>query len=193
MKKIILAITAAIAFITPAAMQAEGFYAGAIGGLNFIQDDVKHLDLDYDAGYQVGIVGGYAWCNGIRTEAEISYRRNKLDHIKYRTEEGRYKSHHLCAHTRSFAYMANVLYDISTPWEITPFIGAGIGYADEHTRFSFNDLHVKGSKHGFAYQAIAGAAYPICDNVDLSLEYRFFKGQEDLYNHSLALGLKRFF
>lgn len=117
------------------------------------------------------------------------------------------------------AYMFNGFYDLGLcqDWCFKPFVGVGIGYVqtrNSHHDFSnfeessssssssrcgsssSSDNHCKKSNknNGFAWQLIAGIAYPICDEVDLSIEYRFFKGKEhNLYNNDIGVGLKYYF
>lgn len=185
MKKMMFLLAALAAFAMPTAASAldvEGFYVGALGAANFLQH--KHNsgngNRHYRVGYAAGGMVGYRWCEGWRLEAEVSYRNNQQHRRNNR-------------HFRSWSYMANGYYDFSDLgcycWDITPYLGAGVGYTTErHRRNSHKH------KHGFAWQIIAGLAYPICDCAEISLEYRFHKGRErKFYNHDVGATLKYFF
>lgn len=199
-----------------------GFYVGTFAGANFISSSNSHHHnsgyhnrRNFNTGYVVDASVGYRWCHDIRMEFEYAYRSNQG---KHRWHESNNRSGSYCSKHKNFvqnAYMFNGFYDIGgcQDWCIKPFVGAGIGYAN--TR---NAHHHNGSSHhengsvggngsgrshhhhrnncngGFAWQLIAGLAYPICDEIDLSLEYRFFKARErKLYNNDVGVGLKYYF
>lgn len=96
MKRMITALAAFVCLATfkaapVAAMQNQGFYAGAFGGANWLQVS-KHKGhgshqggnkLEFDVGYALGGFGGYKFCGGFRVEGEISYRYNKLKKVKF--------------------------------------------------------------------------------------------------------------
>lgn len=209
MKKVLLIVIAAITLFTNLDLQAQSFndyiynqcdancpqdlYLKAFGGANFLQTDSRDdVKTTYDVGYIVSGGVGYCWNYGLRFEAEYAYRRNSLDRIKF---FGRSFSIH--GHFQSSSYMANLLWDIPLRdcgcnlWKFKPFIGAGIGY-------DFQQVHGKNScmtyivtKKGFAWQVIAGLAYPILRNADFSLEYKFHQGSlSSFYSHSLGVGLR---
>jgi opacity protein-like surface antigen len=127
-------------------------------------------------------------------EAEVAYRynRNKRhDNYVYSTRRG---------HRDVWAAMVNVLYDINMCWCVQPYVGVGIGYA--HVKHQVANFYGYGRNHrsdnSFAWQVIAGLAYPICDNIDLAVEYRFFdtttrRHEQTLYNHDIGVNLKYYF
>jgi len=90
--------------------------------------------------------------------------------------------------------MANLLWDLplSSQWcvplNIQPFIGAGIGYDHQqmHSSNSRIVFHEKWNK--FAWQAMAGLAFPIFRHAELTLEYKFHQGGH-FNNHAVGLGL----
>ncbi len=202
MKKLAALLTALIPLVSTATVQAdpwEGFYAGAIGGANFLQTRKKaEIDLNFKTGYMVGGFVGYRWCEGFRVEGEVSYRRNTLKSVdvSYSDFEGdsefsdtvsieRVHGHHSLV-----TYMANLLYEIDTCSSFTPYVGAGIGYGHEITKTGL----CEDKDNGFAWQAIAGVEYTILPCTDLAIEYRFLKGPESrLYNHTVGLVAKYHF
>jgi|GEM_PF-907695 len=197
----------------PCCEDLTGFYIGGFGGANFISTS-RNCNQDrrsFDTGYVLNASIGYRWCHDVRFEFEYAYRSNKGNHKhngsrsdcdECETSSG-YGSKH-----KSFiqnAYMFNGFYDLAMcqDWCFKPFVGAGIGYVqtrNSHHNFkNISDTGSSGHRHsnknnGFAWQLIAGIAYPICDEVDLSLEYRFFKGKErNLYNNDIGVGMKYYF
>lgn len=194
----------------------EGFYIGGFGGANFLTFDKKYRHFDgsrsrsrTNTGYVAAASIGYRWCNNFRAEFEYAYRFNKLKghHHKHHdvTSSQEYRSHGK-NEAYSNAYLFNLVYDIAwcNDWCIKPYIGAGIGYAQHHVRLRSHNVIVVGGpeiaykarskNNGFAWQVLAGLAYPICDNLDLSIEYRFFKGNlKHLYNQNVGAGLRYYF
>jgi opacity protein-like surface antigen len=209
MKNFILSIVASACLFTHSYLQAQScdeyayqqcclthsknIYLKVFGGANFLQTERRdNVKSTYDTGYIISGSLGYCWDYGIRVEAEYAYRRNSLDKIHF---FGRNFSMH--GHFQSSSYMANVLWDIPLEnwgcclWKLQPFIGGGIGY-------DFQQIHGKNTcmtysiaKKGFAWQVMAGLAYPVFCNTEISLEYKFHQGGlSSIYNHSLGVGLK---
>jgi OOP family OmpA-OmpF porin len=128
-----------------------------------------------------GAVGsaGYALGNGMRFELEGNYRQANIGRG---TGPG---SPSFSGTLQTYGVLANALFDmdIRVPW-LYPYVGAGAGYAWTHLRNfrvtpSAPPLGVVSSnatQGSFAYQAIAGLAFPIPNVPGLSLtaEYRFF-------------------
>lgn len=186
-----------------------GFYVGTFAGANFISSSNSHSRnvnvynnrRNFNTGYVVDASVGYRWCHDIRMEFEYAYRSNQGRH---RWNQSNNVSGSFCSKHKNFvqnAYMFNGFYDIAgcQDWCVKPFVGAGVGYANtRNARHHVNNGDSSRRRHncdgGFAWQIIAGLAYPICDQIDLSLEYRFFKAKErKLYNNDVGVGLKYYF
>ena len=80
------ALGAALGASMPA--EAEGLYVGAFGGVSILEDSDLSVDnaglsydveVDSDTGWALGGTLGYVFDFGLRTEAELAYRRNDLD------------------------------------------------------------------------------------------------------------------
>lgn len=195
MKKNILLLLTALLSLVKVGVQAEeesfccsderNFYAKILSGVNFLQST---NNATYKTGYIVSASLGYYYCYGLRLEAEYAFRRNAIRKIHF---FGEGSSHH--GHFQTSSCMANLLWDLPLSfcecWNIQPFIGAGIGYdfQQEHSSNSRVDFHQKWNH--FAWQLIAGFAYPIFCNTDITLEYKFHQGGCHFYNHSLGVGL----
>ena len=50
-------------------------------------------------------------------------------------------------------------------------------------------LFLTKSGHHFSWQAMAGLAFPIFRNTEISLEYKFHEGGSHFYNHTFGVGL----
>lgn len=189
MKKLLFLVTAFFALTASEAVKAEeGFYVGILGGGNWAE--VSHLDLD--TGYIFAGSLGYKFCNDFRVDAEIGYRRNQLRHFHFDGES--FRSH---GHLQTWTYMAHVYYDL--PLDLfcyfDPFIGAGIGYANRR----FNDSGFDHDRdNGFAWDLIAGIAFPVTCNIEMDVEYRYLhtRGQHhhnSSHDNSFAAALRYMF
>lgn len=200
---LLLAVAGLTAFAPNAIEARQGYYVGVLGGANFLQTS-KHdgVEFEFDTGYDVGGFLGYEFCGGFAVEAEFTYRHNELRKVKFDCES--VKAH---GHFNSMSYMANVIYnwDLSRCWciPVTPYLGAGIGYAQQKLSYPSEDESDCGcestcedtckdkndnKKNGFAWQIIAGIGYKISPCFDIALDYRFNEGQQRrFYNHSLGV------
>jgi len=162
------------------------------------------LTKQYDVG-AVGVISlGWGFGNGLRVELEGNARNNrvsKLTGTPFPTNSG--------GNEVTYGAMANVLYDFDIAgWTggqsyVFPYIGVGAGYAWTN----YDSLHSYGTNFpffyksndtdgNFAYQAIAGLAYPIPGVLGLSLtaEYRFFGVLDGAkYHGAVDTGFQRSF
>jgi OmpA-OmpF porin, OOP family len=165
----------------------QGLYVGAGAGLYWPNSinvttaapTVPRVQIDPSLGF--GAVGsaGYALGNGIRFEVEGDYRQGDTNHgqAPVVTSYG--------GSLQTYGVMVNALFDmdIGVSW-LYPYLGAGAGYAWSHlNNFAarplvppFGAVTSNGTEGSFAFQGIAGLAFPIPNVPGLSLtaEYRFF-------------------
>lgn len=202
-KNILLLITSLLFFIADEVQALElcvegknclngtNFYAKIFGGANFLQDtEITKNKSSYKPGYVIAGLLGYSWHYGLRLEAEYAYRRNAIRKIDFFIEGS---SRH--GHVRSSSYMANLLWDLPlsswgcTCWGIQPFIGAGLGY-DYQKMHATNSRVIFNQKwNHFSWQLMAGGAYSIYCNTELTLEYQFHQDGSHFNNHTLGVGL----
>ncbi|PYD70683.1 outer membrane protein, partial [Novacetimonas hansenii] len=176
----------------PAASMATtitGPYVDIGGGYNLTQTQHGHF-ADTDGGTEPGRekVGhrhgwtgfgavGWGFGNGLRAEVEGDYNWSEI-YSKSRGDKGS---------DRSYGGFVNVLYDIdlkrlfSIDVPVTPFVGVGAGYlwqgVHDATIGGNNPggaRSMSGTKGGFAYQGIVGAAYDIpgVPGLQMTTEYR---------------------
>jgi len=167
------------------------FYGKILSGATFLQNG-SHCGnkTTYETGNIIAGTLGYCWNYGLCLEAEYAYRRNAIKKIHFYGEGFSNRGHF-----QASSYMANLLWDVPLSLlgcvlgNIQPFIGAGIGY-------DFQNLHSSNSrvvfnqkwKH-FSWQMIAGLAYPIFCNTEITLEYNFHQGGCHFNNHTVGIGL----
>jgi len=166
-----------------------GFYVGAEGGWTDLATATNTGDCGggcippfpgaqavsqetFHDGFNVGGRIGYQ-AGPWRLEGDFAYRRNDSSHLQMvspTNKPGRADG----AERHAVSEMANVIYDFSLGWPVTPHIGGGIGAA-EVTRNLSNKF---GGTHDtvavFAYQAIAGIRYPITPALAFDVDYRYF-------------------
>lgn len=177
---------------TKCCADSMNFYAKVLGGANFLQNTtIAGNKSTYQVGYIVSGSLGYDWCNyGLRLEAEYAFRKNGISKTHFITE-GTSKD----GHFQTSSYMANLLWDFPvcswgcTFWNIRPFIGGGIGYDFERMHASNPRIVFNQKWKQFSWQAMAGFAYPIFHNAEITVEYKFHQGGGHFYNHAVGVGL----
>src|SRR5271169_5412985 len=118
------------------------YYIGAQAGWTGLPyqtdtiDGLGSVPVQFNAGYNVGVRGGYQW-GPLRVEEEYSYRRNDVAEFGESTSG-------VSGNRHTHSIMTNVLYDFATGWPITPHIGVGIGAMDV-----FDSLRVSGNGQVF--------------------------------------------
>ena len=198
---------AALAVMLGTAAYAEGpakhkglYVSGALGA-NWANDsDVSggaSGEVDFDVNWVGAVAVGYGFGNGVRLEGELSHRRSDADDFSGVSLSGKAKA---------TGFMANVLYDFDVSPRFVPYLGLGAGFAivdaDRLTPIPAGDS-TDDEDTVFAWQAIAGVAVPIKDQLDLTLDYRYFDaGDVDLTSaagvsidseyasHSVMIGLR---
>jgi OmpA-OmpF porin, OOP family len=189
LRSALLAATMVALPLAAHAQPIDGLYIGAGAGANLMQNEqfkTVPAGLGRSVSPRAGFVGlvsvGYGFGNGLRAEIEGNYRYNNITGGGYEQKYGG---------------MGNVLYDFYglSPM-VVPYIGGGVGYEAEQISAG------NSTKGSFAYQGIAGAAFPIdgAPGLALTAEYRFMGltgnrtyntlQSTNNYNHSLLLGVR---
>lgn len=131
---------------------------------------------------------GYQWNAWLRFDATAEYRaKSKFKAIGSYTEfcpGGRCFDVYDGSHS-ALVVMANAYIDLGTWMCLTPFVGAGVGYA-RHTITGFHDVgYISDGTSGFGYAASdfsewkmawavhAGVAYNVTSNFKMELAYRY--------------------
>jgi outer membrane protein OmpA-like peptidoglycan-associated protein len=184
-----LALAAATCLALPLAAHAQpvtGPYVSLEAGTSFqmktswtdagIGGPLKGV-YDYTPSFAGNIGVGYGFGDGFRVQLDGDFARNTV--LDYRDNSG---LENYTGGANKYGPMVNVLYDFNVGLPIFPYVGAGAGY--QWVKFN-SDLGGNGAQgdqiggtHGrFAYDAIAGVAYPLAAVPGLSLtaEYRFLE------------------
>ena len=173
-------------------VDGKNFYAKVLGGANFLQNSTTNGNkATYEPGYVFAGSLGYCWrYYGLRLEGEYAFRRNAIDKINFVTQGS--SSH---GRFQTSSYMANMLWDMPLCswgckfWNIKPFVGAGIGYDFQQMRASNSLIIFRQTWHHISWQVMAGLAYKIFRNTDITLEYQFHQGSSNFNNHAVGVGL----
>lgn len=189
MKRALILSIAAGAFFASSAGAADlvsGLYFGGGIGIDIPSDQTiidkglvdDTLEIDWSTGFAGVMSVGYGFGNGFRAELEGGYRSSDVNRITG-TDVANFSG----GSQRNYGLMVNGFYDFSLGVDIYPYLGAGIGYqwtALDDYRLGPADgrafgMAASGTDGSFAYQAIAGAAFPVraVPGLSLTAEYRF--------------------
>ena len=182
-RTIAIVLFALIALPFPAqAQSSKGLYVSIGAGINKMQQE------DVDAGPVNGtltpgeiltsvgpvVVGALGVGLGhVRLEAEGAYRANDIT-----SETGLAGETGATGTEKKTGVMGNILFDFGRA-KVRPYVGGGVGYQSVHEPAASTtsggitvsaDAQTKGS---FAYQAIAGVAFPASSHLSITLEYRY--------------------
>lgn len=157
----------------PLSSETQGLYLSGQAGGTMPTDD-----YDDDGVYSVAL--GWQFHPMLRTEIEGAYRNTDLDGV--------------AGDQDTWTWMLNGYWDIKNDSAITPYLGAGVGYAHATLDTAGNSDH----EGAFVWQAIAGAAFELTPNWALTADYRyidttdfdFAAGDADFSSHEVRGGLR---
>ncbi|MFA6279819.1 MAG: outer membrane beta-barrel protein [Bdellovibrionales bacterium] len=199
---------ATLAILAPLSAQAAtptGWYVGGNTNLSYQTDADSKLSgvtdvFSYKTGWGLSGDAGYAWGNGIRTEAELLYRHSQVENV---TGTGAGTAG---GGIHNKALMGNVFYDFNTGTRLTPYLGAGVGTSlvDADAMRTVNGATLDDNDRvAFAYQGIAGFALALEGNWDFTADYRYFatpdvkfktsagvRAETENASHNLMMGIR---
>lgn len=141
-------------------------------------------EVTFEHGYGVGVAAGYDF-GPARLEIEGGYRRNSAEKVEFAGGKA-----DADGDLEILTLFANAYADFNYGGTATPYLGAGIGYADVELDDSDDEV--------LAGQLAAGVIFPISSNVSVDLGYRFVMYEDpDLDNvdfevqqHTAMVGLQ---
>jgi len=196
----LLGITAATAADLPAmppiVEEFSGWYLR--GDIGMSNQDVKSLfnvlynapnttvtntDLGFDSAPIFGVGVGYQFNHWLRADITGEYRGKANFHGLDIVSSGGFSSNEYHASKSEWVGLVNLYADLGTWWQITPFVGAGVGFA-RNTISSFTDICTTcaggsvayggtASKWNFAWAIHAGLAYQVTPSFTVELAYRY--------------------
>jgi opacity protein-like surface antigen len=155
-------------------------------------DSVTNVNKDFDAAPLFGVGIGYMFNNWLRVDVTGEYRGKANFHGMDvgAIPGGGFADDRYTASKSELTFMLNGYVDLGTWWNITPFIGAGIG-TSRNTISNFGDFSVcvnslscagnggsdafanAASTWSFAWAIHAGLAYQVSPNLAIELAYRY--------------------
>ena len=143
--------------------------------------------LTFDSAPIVDFGIGYQLNNWLRFDATAEYRANAHFHGQQVARFGAIilpDDYH--ASKSEWLFMANAYVDLGTWWNVTPFVGVGVGMS-RNTISSFTDIGATqvgatilsttygadASKWNFAWAAYAGLSYQVTPTFAVEMSYRY--------------------
>jgi len=136
----------------------------------------------FDSGIMFGLGIGYQYNDWLRFDITGEYRgKTRFTALDTYTLSGTVYTNDYTARKSEWLFLANAYIDLGTWWCITPFIGAGIGFADIKIS-ALRDTNVIAtgggyandeSKQNFAWALHAGLAYNVSKTFAVEFGYRY--------------------
>lgn len=168
-----------VTLVATPAFAVEGKpYISVSTGITMLADSYLTLpegtaNVDFETGYNIGAALGYDF-GPARLETKITFRDNEANRISSQGEktasDGNFSS---------LSFMVNGYLDFRNRSIVTPFITAGLGYANvEYENF---DDHT-----GFTYLVGGGGAIALNERVSLDLGYTYFETENTKFDNVKA-------
>jgi OOP family OmpA-OmpF porin len=140
------------------------------GGVALLQDTKipdMHGKLVWNTGLRVDVAAGYNINENFSLQLETGLLYNTLD--KGVADNG--QSEKMSGNLYQIPVLVNAIYKFQTSSKFKPYLGGGAGGL--YALIDSNDLGAIESDFTFAYQGIAGVAYELNQNMDLTVAYKF--------------------
>jgi opacity protein-like surface antigen len=160
-----------------ATAQAPGMYfSGNVGAIWLKDSDVTWYDGDLDeAEFETGVgftgAFGYDFGTGFRAEVELGFRFNDVDR---QFPDG------IGGEVYSSSFMGNAFFDFMPGYQVSPFIGAGIGVANVEFDVDYWDEE---DDTVFAYQFMGGVSFAVSYNMYVDIQYRYFVTEDPDFDY----------
>lgn len=138
-----------------------GYNVSSSAGLE-VRDPVDNIvarGFDFDKGVTPSIGIGYQFTDYLRADVTTSYSRQDVDGLE--------------AKARTWDMMANAYVDMGNFAGFTPYLGAGLGFANVRYSVDTDQGNYKTDDYRFAWALMAGVGIDLTENVKLDLGYRY--------------------
>lgn len=160
--------------------------------------------VEFDPGFGMGGTAGFDF-GAMRIEAELSYKEQEIKTVTDRISNDRYTG--VDGSVDATAFMLNVFVDLHNPGPVTPYFGAGVGFATLHQSDTYGTSTASGEREWLylsdedsvaAFQLGAGVEIALNRLLSLDLGYRYFRTSEasfvendmEFENHNASVGLR---
>ncbi len=204
MKKVLAVLLSLALFVgfTISTASAGMYISGNLGAV-FLND--ADIDEDGDSGeltFDNGGVATFALGTTIgsagRIEAEVGARVNDFDDASV---DGYSGSVDMDKDVTTISFMGNAFYDFKNGSSFTPFLGAGLGFANvEYDIDSIGgyDINEKEDDTVVAYQFMLGGSFAATEQLSIDLQYRYFATDDpdldgtdvEYHSHNAMVGLR---
>lgn len=191
-------VGASVVFAAPYASLNAGTVWVEDSGFSESADGISvNGDISFDTGYGITAALGNTYDSVLRAELEFGYRKSDMDELSGTFSDGETTisgSGSIGGNYTTVSLMANIFYDFMPKSTFSPFIGAGIGYANVNVDIE-SDTE---DDNVFAYQAAAGVAFTLSQQTKLDVQYRYFATSDldlggvdfEYASHNAMLGLR---
>lgn len=194
------ASTASAADSTAAVNPPDGWYVGAGAGMAFgsqrfmflnnaapLPVVAQNVKIKFRSGFAAMAYGGYKFADTpFRTELEFSYASQNAKDVGGSVNPW-------TGSQRDPSLMANLLFDINTGTNWTPYIGGGVGVSF----LSWKDVKgqtppiYNGSNTKLAFQGIVGVAVTVAPQTQVTLDFRYKGSNNNAFDSQLPPNLVR--
>ncbi len=214
---LLLAGAAAILVAAPAQAREGQPYFGFNGGIIFAdqvdieaetyQEGLNEARVNTGYGWEGDLVFGYDF-GAFRLEGELAYKKQDHDRLLVNSANTAGLPVGLRANPdssqKTYSGMINALFDLGGDDGLQFFAGGGAGLArlDFELGVPGTGTLIEGKDTTFAYQGLAGLRFPVNENIDLGVKYRYFRARDfhlsgfannplelDLESHSVMASL----
>ena len=161
-------------------------YLGGWGAVQWLQDDLSEVDIEYKVGFGEGIVLGTEWNENWHLELEFSYHKNGIKDLKV---DG--NAFGITGKITQKTLFANLIYLYPITCSTRLLVGGGVGWKHDHAVLSGISLpKVQNSDSDVTGQFICGLAHEgINSRFEYFVQYRYLPFDEDFSSHLLVFGI----
>ncbi|MCH9770739.1 MAG: porin family protein [Gammaproteobacteria bacterium] len=174
MKKLLIATAVASALLAGTALAAQSnaqaknpskVYVGGDAGVAIPAQ--KGFGDELNTGFDIGGHAGYRVNKNVRVEGDITYIRNSF------TDATAQSVNYSSLKNNQLFFMVNGYYDLTTNYQVVPFVGVGAGLLHEWGTGTkaIATAPDTASTNAFAFQGLAGLSYKINSSMDVNVTY----------------------